>query len=394
MRSAVERFRSGRLRIAGWLVLACVAAGATLRAEAAASADCRTWPAWDGFAATFLTDTGRVIDATTPSGQTTSEGQSYALFFALAANDRARFAQILTWTEENMAGGDLSARLPGWLWGKRGDGSWGIIDDNPATDADLWIAYALQEAGRLWREPRYTALGQLVSERVLREETVVLDGLGRLPLPAPKGFQPAPGTARFNPSYVPLQVLRRLAGGAIDPESKAQWLQQVAPARRMIVESAPRGFAPDWIAYTTARGFLPDQDSNAVGSYNAIRTYLWAGMLAADEPERGALLKALAPMLEHTRRTGAPPQKVDTRSGAVTGTGDSGFSAALLPLLMATNSPAAALQRARIVARAPLSRRDNYYEQALTLFGLGWADGIYRFAGDGMLKVRWPCNGR
>ena len=49
-------------------------------ASLTASAACPAWPAWDSFAKTFITDTGRLIDPATPNGQTTSEGQAYALF--------------------------------------------------------------------------------------------------------------------------------------------------------------------------------------------------------------------------------------------------------------------------------------------------------------------------
>jgi len=44
-----------------------------------------------------------VID---PQGdaRTTSEGQAYALFFALTDNDRACFDRVLTWTQANLAG--------------------------------------------------------------------------------------------------------------------------------------------------------------------------------------------------------------------------------------------------------------------------------------------------
>ena len=40
------------------------------------------------------------------------------MFFALVANDRARFDKLLSWTEANLAGGDLTQRLPAWSWGK------------------------------------------------------------------------------------------------------------------------------------------------------------------------------------------------------------------------------------------------------------------------------------
>ncbi len=384
--------RAARSALALTLALGSGAANA---AAVDAAATCAAWPAWDGFARTFITDSGRLIDPATPNGQTTSEGQAYALFFALVAGDRERFARVLRWSEDNLAGGDLTARLPAWLWGRKADGSWGIIDDNAAADADLWIAYALQEAGRLWQAPQYTALGRLLAERILREETAVFDGIGRLLLPAPRGFQPAPGSARLNPSYAPLQVLRRLAAGSLQPESKAQWLQQVKSTARMVIDSAPRGYSPDWVRYGSAGGFAPDGDTNATGSFNAIRTYLWAGMLARDEPLRAALQKALLPMVRATLDNGAPPQRIDTRSGAFTGVGDAGFSAAVLPLIASTAGPnATALQAARITARDPLARRDNYYEQALTLFGLGWHSGRYHFTRDGNLTLHASCSAR
>ena len=366
-----------------------------------AANECRTpmtsagWPAWQSFATAFMGDGARVIDPSTPNGQTTSEGQAYALFFALVANDRPRFDRLLRWTEDNLAGGDIASRLPAWLWGKKSDGAWGIIDDNPASDADLWIAYTLLEAARVWDVPRFGLLGQQVAQRILREETVVIDGLGRVLLPAPKGFMPANDTVRLNPSYAPLQVLRRLAAGSTDAESKAQWNAQLATTQRLILEGAPQGFVPDWVVYQAGKGFRADGDTAGTGSFNAIRTYLWAGMLAPAEPHRIALQKALAPMLTATIANGVPRQQVDTRNGASSGIGDAGFSAALLPLMsVLADGRHAALQRARIKNLDPFARRDNYYEQALTLFGLGWDERRYWFKRDGSLERGMRCNAR
>ena len=92
--------------------------------------------------------------------RTVSEGQAYAMMFALVANDRGTFDRVLAWTTNNLARGDLSQHLPAWLWGKHKDESkgYGVLDPNAATDADVWMAYALLEASRLWSEPRYLAL--------------------------------------------------------------------------------------------------------------------------------------------------------------------------------------------------------------------------------------------
>lgn len=340
------------------------------------------WPAWEAFKQQFLSEGGRVIDPGSERKQTFSEGQAYALFFALVAGDRAGFERILKWTEDNLANGDLTARLPAWLWGRRDDGTWGVLDDNPAADADLWIAYALGEAGRLWQERRYVALASLIAARVLREETADIPGLGLTLLPGPQGFHPTPQRWRLNPSYVPLQLMAwfRTRSGA------PAWQALEASARRMILESSPQGFAPDWVLFEAGKGFLPDIDGpdKADGAYNAIRVYLWAGTLAPDAPGRQEVLDRLAPMAAYVARHGYPPERIDSRTGIGDKAGPTGFSAALLPFLAAIGARQALdVQRQRLEARPP--RPDAYYEQALTLFAQGWMQGRYRFGRDGSL---------
>lgn len=116
-----------------WMVMA-----ALMLAAAQASAACN-WPAWERFKQDYISDGGRVIDPSDARQITTSEGQSYALFFALAANDRDAFKTVLSWTQNNTAEGDLSARLPAWLWGRKNETEWTVLDTNSASDADIWI---------------------------------------------------------------------------------------------------------------------------------------------------------------------------------------------------------------------------------------------------------------
>lgn len=131
-----------------WVVMAMLVMAA-MNVRAACS-----WPAWDHFKQAYISDGGRVIDPSDSRKITTSEGQSYALFFALAANDRAMFDKVLRWTEDNLAEGSLNKQLPAWLWGKKADNGWEVLDTNSASDADIWIAWSLLEAGRLWKEDR------------------------------------------------------------------------------------------------------------------------------------------------------------------------------------------------------------------------------------------------
>lgn len=359
----------------------------SLSAEATEN-KCETWPAWNSFRSKFISDEGRVIDRSLPQNVTTSEGQSYALMFALIANDRASFDLILRWTENNLAGGDLTSQLPAWNWGKRADGSWGVIDGNAAADADLWIAYALGEAGQLWKAPKYSALAELLAARILREEAAELPGLGLALLPGPKGFHTDDVTWRLNPSYLPMQIMRRFS--TIYPDMA--WKRIADTSLEIIVRSAPSGFVPEWIDYQAGKGFLVSDQTPAATSFNAIRVYLWAGMLDGGDQAYSALLKTLAPMGRHVASSGTLSHEVITPGGTVKENASAGFSSALLPFLKASKQNTAQhQQQQRIVALDPLERADNYYDQVLTLFGLGWIEGRYQFDRNGSLKPRWKC---
>lgn len=366
-------------------------------AAAAATAPACKWQDWDAFRQGLMSADGRVIDASTETRATVSEGQAYGLFFALVANDRASFDKLLAWTENNLAQGDLIAHLPAWIWGRlppdkaeaagKAAGGWGVIDPNPASDADLWIAYTLLEAGRLWQERRFTALGTLMARRILREETAVLPGLGRTVLPAPQGFTMGERHWRLNPSYVPLQVMRRLA--ALQPGEPA-WQQLVDSSARLMLDTAPRGFSPDWVEYEAGRGFLPDAQTHAESAYNAIRVYLWAGMLAGDEPQRAALLRTFAPLADYVAAKGYPPERVDTQTGQPgPNAGNGGFSAAVAPYLAALGRADQASAQARRTRELAQREPPGYYTQVLTLFGLGYLDGQFRFSRDGALVPAW-----
>lgn len=339
------------------------------------------WPAWERYKAAMMTEDGRIIDHSSPRAITTSEGQSYAMFFALVADDRHSFRRLLDWTINNLAGGDLSRRLPAWLWGRDEAGRWRVLDDNNASDSDLWIAYNLLEAGRLWQEPEYSRLGTELLWRSAAQSLRMLPGLGLALLPGTLGFESAEGW-RLNPSYLPPQLLQRFAA-----QSRI-WEELAETSRRLLLEGAPRGLAPDWLRWQAGAGVAEAADL-AVGSYDAVRVYLWLGML--DERTRGAseLLAHFTPMLEHTAATGWPPERVDRLSGRASGTGPAGFSAALLPMLSRDGRFESVLQRQLERLRTAPPEADAYYNQSLLLFGLGWYQGRYRFDQEGRLQPAW-----
>jgi endoglucanase len=386
-------------------LLGGVGLGSTAQAQAQAkAADCETsqWPLWQDFNSHFIAADARVLSAITASRDTYSEAQSYAMFFALVANDQATFDRLWRWSLQNLAAGDLENKLPAWHWGRAPDNSWGVLDANSASDADLWFAYALLEAGRLWQRPELSADGRLLLASVVKQEVVKLPGLGAMLLPGPYGFVQADGSWRLNPSYLPLPLLRRFALESPD----GPWNEIAANTVKMIKASTPKGFAPDWLTYRAPAGRKPSFGVDPVhgpnGSYDAIRVYLWAGMTANDDPLAGALLKALPGMAKRTTLDSVPPEKINVQTGTEHGTEQNsspyGFSAALLPYLHQTAAPAISAQqagRARSMQAASLlparlaKATPSYYDHVLSLFGLGWIENRYRFMSNGQVQLKW-----
>lgn len=350
-----------------------------------ARAECAPWPAWESFKSVYMSGDGRVIDPMHADQRTVSEGQAYAMMFALIANDRATFDRLLAWTTNNLAQGDLAKHLPSWIWGKKKDESWGVMDPNAATDADVWLAYALLEAARLWREPRYELLADALIANVAKHEVMDLPRLGPTLMPAPHGFVHK-DFYRLNPSYLALQPLRRFQ----QHTRSTLWTAVLASSRRVLLESAPKAAAGDWIEWRPQAGFLPDDKTKGIGSYDAIRVYLWIGMLDVQDPDRRDLLAHYAPVAALFSPDGRPPEHIEIATGRTRGWGSGGFSASFLPFFKANNDFGAVAQQKVQLAAQTAGDAKYYYDQVLRLWGEGWEAGRYRFAADGTLVTEWP----
>jgi endoglucanase len=359
------------------------------------------WPLWESYVKSAYDKQGRIVDHSA-GDRTTSEGQAYAMFFALVANDKARFDSLLNWTQDNLAGGDLTQRLPAWNWGRSPEGSWKVLDANPASDADLWMAYSLLEAGRLWHEPRYQELGTAMVSRVERQEVVLVPTLGTTLLPGPDGFHPADGMWILNPSYLQPSVLSYLATEFPD----GPWRAMLNSTPTVLTQGAAGGFAMDWLAAGSAlspapgpgQGAAGDTGSNSgkpAGSYDAIRVYLWLGMADPETPGVKESLSGLGGMEEYLKNHSAPPRRVDGSGKVVEGDGPVGFSAAVVPYLQALSMRSEAKSQMERVAgmydssRGLYGKDALYYDQNLVLFAKGWAEERLRFDSQGRLKVKW-----
>ncbi len=161
---------------------------------------------WSEYQQVYISEAGRVIDFRQDS-VTTSEGQAYAMLRALWMNDRAPFDRVWTWTVANLQGGD-PGRLPAWKWGKQEDGAFGVLDAQPASDADQLIIWSLLGASRRWQEPRYEEEAARLLDAFWAEE--VMEVAGRL-LVLPGPWARTQGPLRLNPSYLLPFVWRAFA---------------------------------------------------------------------------------------------------------------------------------------------------------------------------------------
>jgi len=360
------------------------------------------WQLWNSYAARFIdSQSGRVFD---PNGDqhTTSEAQAYALFFSLADNDRPGFDRILGWTENNLAGGDLNTHLPSWLWGKDKDGKWKVLDPNSASDADVWMAYSLLEAGRLWQSSADTSLGRAMLTLIAGKEVVNLPGFGLMLVPGPAGFMHGNNWI-VNPSYLPVFLFERFA--ALDPTGP--WHQIALGIPRLLAQGSPHGFAMDWLEYVPGDGFYAEPEPSASsqngpnasgpgGSYDAIRVYLWAGMIDSHDPSRDMILQAVPAMSGYLANHDAPPEKVSDQGIPLEQDGPVGFSAAVLPYLRAYPEFSRAFARQMIRLNAQKNATSGlygkdiaYYDQSLALFATGFLDARFRFGPGGELNVEW-----
>jgi endoglucanase len=228
-------------------------------------------------------------------GGTISEAQVYALLRALWAGDEETFGRVLTWTRTNLSReathGD---HLLAWQWGKQPDGSWGVLDWNTASDADLDYALALLLASRQgWRAPPgfpdYLTEARQVARDILDKEVVELPGVG-LSL-APGNWRAEAPPYLINPSYFFPAAYRAFVQAGFD----SRWGRLHADAypflerlTRGLGDIPGVGLVPDWVQVAAdGKLSLHPERSHDFG-WEAVRLpwrvavdRLWFGDLAA-----------------------------------------------------------------------------------------------------------------
>jgi endoglucanase len=231
-------------------------------------------------------ETGRTLDKQR-NDITTSEGQSYTMLRAVWVSDKPTFDKTWKWTQEHIQRED---KLFSWQWGKKPDGSYGVLTDqggqNAASDGDTDIALALLMAASRWQDRAYLADAQEIIPAIWEHEVVAINGR---PYLAANDLEKQSSQATImNPSYLAPYAYRHFAKA----DKKNDWNGLVGSSYELINQSmdaaldkgASVGLVPDWISMDRNTGQImavasAPNELTTNYSYDAMRT---AWRLAVD----------------------------------------------------------------------------------------------------------------
>jgi endo-1,4-beta-D-glucanase Y len=198
----------------------------TLPLQATARTDARA------FLQRYEASNGRVVRKD-QGGDTVSEGQGYAMLLAVAVGARQQFAAAWHWDQTHL---QLPDGLFAYHWN---EGK--VVNDQPATDADLQTAWALVLAGQRFHSSLYLSQGLRVSSAVMSDETLVV--AGKLQLVAGPWGRSSP--AVVDPSYFSLAAmdsLQRVSGDA-------RWSELATDSTAVVTSLTGSGHTlpPNWV---------------------------------------------------------------------------------------------------------------------------------------------------
>jgi endoglucanase len=281
---------------------------------------------WDTYRKQFIQEDGRVIDFEA-SDRSISEGQAYAMLRAVIINDPTTFDLTLNWAEENLkreVNGKRTDQLWAWKWGRNSDGTWGTIDSNFASDADIDAVTALILAARRWNRPDYLELARVKLKDLWTLSTAIGPGGKRYLLPGPKtAFVTPASTLHLNPSYFAPYAFRMFA----QIDSEHNWLSLVETSYQALEESAKLsavGLPSDWVALDTKTGkYQPLPETHPLRtlySFDAYRVWWRVALDAAwfNSPEAKRYLQRYTKHLRALwRQKSRLPARIDLQGKAL-----------------------------------------------------------------------------
>lgn len=288
---------------------------------------------WESYRERFIQADGRVIDWETADQRTTSEGQAYAMLRAVFIDDPETFEKVLLWGEQNLARrsveGEIEDTLWAWKWGPDETETWGILDRNFASDADVDTVTALILASRRWNRDDYLTLAQTKLADLWDLSTVQVEGeivvSHRYFLPGPQeAFRPTPTVLYLNPSYLAPYAFRLF--DQIDPNH--DWHSLVESSYQVLEESASLsslGLPSNWVALdleTEQYSAIPDTaEIKTLYSFDAYRVWWRIALDAAWFQSTDAeqyLQQHLPPLMTFLEQQKMLPAEIDLAGQTIT----------------------------------------------------------------------------
>ena len=273
--------RVAAFAIGTWLIAGCAGAAPPVTHTPDTSAQLLR-ATWSGYKHAFIQNDGRVIDWER-NGDSTSEGQAYAMLRSAWMNDRATFDQTYHWAQQNLF--DTHTGLFDYLWGADQSGRYHALSTDNAADADEDIAFALLLADKQWPGAGYAQKSQQVMDAIWNIDVVAWNG--SFVLVAGDWARNFRGTLVFNPSYFAPYAYRAFAHA----QPQHQWMAVVDSGYRLLTacssanlsESSTSGLPPNWCAVGPAPSQVAGVTSMTGGDeygYDAFRV-MWRVALDA-----------------------------------------------------------------------------------------------------------------
>ena len=231
---------------------------------------------WESYKVEYIEpSSGRTLDKQR-NNLTTSEGESYTMLRSVWQDDRTTFDKSLKFTNDILKRKD---NLFSWQFGKRADGSYGILTDqggnNTASDADGDISLALIFASQRWQSQAYLDQAKQAVSSMWDQEVITVDG--KYLLVANNLEKANTDAVIVNPSYFSPANYRIFA--KIDnkhdwnklADDSYSWLENIRTAPSL---GNGVGLPPDWVSVRRDNGqILPPPTSNLTTQfgYDAMR---------------------------------------------------------------------------------------------------------------------------
>lgn len=221
---------------------------------------------WANFKSHYVSSEGRVID-TGNHGISHSEGQGYALLFAVANNDRQAFDKIWHWTDKNLSRDNM--RLFSWRYDPVETPP--VADANNATDGDIAIAWALMRASERWGFAPYELTSQEIRHEIVKKLVRRVAGYTLL-LPGLEGFE-KDGATTINLSYLIFPAFEAFARA----EPDCPWSDLYKDGVSLVARARFGAYhlPPDWLRLTSEGAVSVAPGKPARFGFDAIRVPLY-----------------------------------------------------------------------------------------------------------------------